>query len=287
MTQKKILAAALASTLAMGVVGTADALTIYTKGYGGFVDLSWSTDPFPSAACEGGTFVNDGDTICQAISWGTAQGTGGPFGGKSGAIINDGIQDFTVLGENVFENGTLQTPLELLGTLTHINEPINEWWQVGQGGDSSSGIAEAKATVSVRYVLELYEDVGRTQLIDTLSSKLLGDFTVSFQETHNDGSCPAPNLAGSNCDDIFEFGPLTATAPFSFMGKEYVVGLQGFFSDPEFTNLTGTLYTGEETNTIGYVAEFKFLLVPEPGSMALLGLGLAVFGAARRRVRKG
>ena len=68
-------------------------------------------------------------------------------------------------------------------------------------------------------------------------------------------------------------GPLNASNP--------AMGFGGFYSDTAFTSLT--ILDSSDSVMIDNFAFGTAAAVPEPGTLALLGIGLLGMGAARRR----
>jgi len=118
---------------------------------------------------------------------------------------------------------------------------------------------------------------------------------VTFTETPNSSPCPGPNPLGSVCDDIFVVAGLdqvTGSFLFPFGGETYSLSfrvladpLTGSFFDDANPDGGGTIYTAENF-TSQLRVQARIDQIPEPGTLALLGLGLLGLPLVARRAAK-
>lgn len=273
---KKQLAAA-AATVVLGLVGTmgsASALTFsYTAG-GGFVEGTQVGYPSPVVFSGWQTPLDkrnfdplNPEVVSASLNWGT------PAGGQqlqSGATIN----------QTPINNSNPGSAADLNGSVVVGGNRANLGYVVHH--NQIEGTAFGPSPVTVSYNLLLKD--GATSVFDWH-----GDFTLRFKETINDAPCVDGNPAGSICDDIFGFVAAANSDPTSFTygGSRYNVDITGFWNAlaPNGT-LQGdnNFYSAELGSNLASV-QFAVTQVPEPGSIALLGLGLLGLGAMRRRVK--
>lgn len=154
-----------------------------------------------------------------------------------------------------------------LGTFTHRNQPIN----------AGSSITDVKLKVTADV------DVDGTGV---------GPKEFTFQFLHNEtdnGANPCANGQANNqgvningCADQVTFQSLTSSDTFIIGGMTYTIAIVGFEVSgsviPEFWT------TEQANNSANLFAQVRVsTAVPEPGMLALVGIGLLGAAAARRR----
>lgn len=177
------------------------------------------------------------------LRWGVPSSTGN--GQRSGLRI-DNEQGF------ISSDGV---PV-LMSTLTHFNNIIRS------GTSSLTG-------VMLRSQLEL------AGLFDST------DIGVSFTETPNVTQCATPTPNGSNCDDFFTFGAVLPS--FTFVIGNHKYRLDVFLVPGDGVQIVdGVVYT-RENGTSQFFTYGRLVEIAEPGTLAMLGLGLLLAGRLRRR----
>jgi hypothetical protein len=194
----------------------------------------------PSPA--GVTINNAGDPI--TARWGVpAGGTG-----QSGYNFNDSTTPVTI-------DTNVNSGRFLLGTFTHLNQPIYEPWLAS---------------------------IGLSITVDILGG-VPGSFTEIFTLFHNE----TPNDCGCvpNDNDIVTFSAGTLNSSFTVGGQSYILSLLGFSNNGGNTLVSSfsSVEGGNNSTQLWARIAARPTAVPEPGTLLLIGAGLLSLAFVRRR----
>lgn len=168
-------------------------------------------------------------------------------------------------------------------TLEHTNFPISDF------ATHSLRTAELTSTLTLDAILPPGTEG---------SLSLSPSFNIKFSETPNVEPCAAPSPVGNPCNDIFVMTSGLLNYSFNYLGQLYyinifplVAGRLSVLSNAECAAAGAANGCIGLTTEEGKVSDLPFgltistrpLQVPEPGILALLGIGLFGAGVAQRR----
>lgn len=285
----KALMAVVAIAGVLGLAGMATAATFNVEVQVGFINSTGTCDsgPQPPADCLG--FLGTGGNGA-----GLFTGTSTRLNWDNGTNTIDSYLSIGALPDvNGFPAAVAQNPGAPTGigtTTITSGGPAVTTAQIRHTNNAIDANDDFLGSITVRTLLRI-SALDDTPIIDETNGGLL-DVPVSFLETNNSEPCnETSNSLGSICDDQFTFIGLNADIPLTVGSQSFILHVRGLLpantcEDSTTPGVVNCLTReGEINDRFVQISLEEINIVPLPGTLLLLGIGMLGMGAATLRKR--